>query len=676
MNRGVATLVAIATLLAHALALHSAGDGSLAAPFDVAHASFRMGRSLALEGTLSWSHGLFGLDSTPSPLWVLLCALGEALPISVTLFSQLASMGAAVATLALVMRFSGSRLAGLTASMLLVTLGAMASAAAAGTETTLVAALLMATLYALQRGWSRTLALILVVLWWTRPEAALAILVCLGLVLVARRGARAGGPVPSPLAFLPLALVFGLEAIMRSSVGRPPLSPALATIMDMDPERIRLGFAWLWDMARGSVSPLLALAPLALCLAGRLSRLGCQALALAVGWLAAIVFMGGGDQPFLQTALPAVPLLFLAVQEALFTILDSERWGTEKAAWLAVIAAVLGSVLASRFPADLGPLPLEGPQRAWQSSDRAPGPGRRKAMGRVSLADELQVTDRLRRVGNFMREHMNPEETILTPWPGAIAYLSRMPTLDLLGRATLAPGQEELLPWAGPHRVDIVRALEGGADYVLFTTSLVTRTPAEEDIAADWMRRVDDQRGQPGRLGEILDALGRYEMVGVPLGGRRRRPDQHRGTALFFLRSSALGLAPDLEVVLEGNRFRVQVHQRGPQQLANLTVEAHDTRGLIWRLRPSGVWTREPDVRARMGLLLAPTGSRSVLLVDQQLPHQLVTSGAPGDGSEEGETGDPPRIRLIRASLENPGARGAHRFAGVCEPASAVVPPQ
>jgi hypothetical protein len=676
MNRGVTTLVAIATLLALALALHSSGEGALAPPFDAAHASFQLGRNLALEGNLSWGVGVFGLDSTPSPLWVLLCTLGEALPVPVTLFSQVASMVAAVATLALVMRFSGSRLAGLTAVTLLVTLGAMASAAAAGTETMLVAALLMGTLYTLQRGWTRALALVLVLLWWTRPDAALAILVCLGLTLWARRRIRSHDPAPSPVAFLPVVLIITLEALLRPHLGHPPFPPAIAAMLDGDPERIRLGFTWLWDMARSSVSPLLGLAPLALCLVGRLSRLGCQALALALAWLATVILQGGSDQPFLQNSLPAMPLLFLAVQEALFVILDSGRWGTEKAAWAVILLGIFGSAFASRFPADLGPLPTEGPMRSWQSTSRAPGPGRRSILGRASLADELEQTQRLRRLGNFMREHMNPEETILTPWPGAISYLSRMPTRDLLGRATLAPGQERLLPWAGPHRVDVVLALNQGADYVLFTTAQVTRTPAAEDIATDWMRRLDNGRGGPERLAEILKAMGQYEMVGVFLGNRRRRPDQHRGTVLFFLRRRALDLAPSLEVVLEGDRFRVQVHQRGHQQLANLTVEAYDSNGHRWHLRPSGEWTTETDARARRGLLLVPTGSRTMLLVEQLVPHHLAFVGETGEGKEGAGSADPPRIRLIRARLANPGARGSHRFASVCEPASAVVLPE
>ncbi len=687
MNRAVATLVAIATLLAHALALHTAGDGALAAPFEAAHATFRLGRSLALEGDFSWGVGLFGLDSTPSPLWVLVSALGEALPVPVTTFAQVASMGAAVATLGLVMRFSGSRLAGLVAPTLLVTLGAMASAAAAGTETTLVAALLVGVLYCLRRGWNRALAMALVALWFTRPEAALTFPVCLALVWAIRRRPIDGETRPSFLAILPVLVLICAEGFLRTRLGQGALPPAVGTILgtlrealpgapEASSGRVQLGLLWLWELGRSSVSPLLGLGPLILWTLGRLSRLGGQALALALAYLAAIVLQGGGDQPFLQSALPAMPLLFLAVQEALFTILDSERWGTEKAAWTVVLVGILGSIFASRFPGDLGPLPLEGPARTWQTTSAPAAPGRRKVLGRLALADELERTSRLRRLGNFLREHADPEETILTPWPGAIAYLSRMPTLDFLGRATLAPGREALLPWAGPHRVDAVRALDQGADYVIFTTTPLVRTPTEEDIARDWLRSLDSEAFSPGRLQEIAAALGQYELVGVPLGERRRRPDQHRGTALFFLRRRALGRAPALAVGISGGQLRVEVQHPGHQQLADLTVEAFDEIGQRWNLSPAGTWTADQGVHARMSLLLAPTGSRSMLLVEGTLP----TEWPPGTDGGDSAAGHPPEgkpaIRLVRAHLTNPGARGTHRFADVCEPASIKVLPE
>ncbi|MAE28771.1 MAG: hypothetical protein CMJ87_07275 [Planctomycetes bacterium] len=683
MNRAVATLVAIATLLAHALALHTAGDGALAAPFESGHAAFRLGRSLALEGNFSWSPGLFGWDSTPSPLWVLIAAMGEALPVPVTTFAQLASLVFAVVTLALVMRFSGSRLAGLTAPTLLVTLGAMASAAAAGTELTLVAALLMGVLYCLRRGWTRSLALALVALWFARPETVLVLPVCWVLLWKGRRDPDGDHPSPSPLALVPVLLVIAAEIILRGRLGLATLPPALAAIVgtimpamggslalgQATPDRLAQGLRWLSDMARGTVSPFLGLIPLALWPLGHLSRLGSQSLALALAWLAAIVLQGGGDQPFLQSALPAIPLLFLAFQEALFTILDSRRWGTEKIAWGAVLLAIACSIFASRFPADLGPLPLDDLQRSWQTTKSPAAPGRRQVLGRLALADELQLTARLRRLGNFMREHADPEESILTPWPGAVAYLSRMPTLDLLGRATLAPGQAGLLPWIGPHRVDVVQALAQAPDFVIFTTALVSLTPAEEDIASDWMRRIDSERSRPGRLEEIVLALGPFELVGVPLAERRRRPDQHRGTALFFLRRRALGLAPTLTLAIDGGRLRVEVRHPGHQQLADLTVEAFDETGERWSLRPTGDWTRDQDVHARMGLLLSPTGSHSMLLAEEAWPAEWPA----GDPADTGAT--PPKVRLIRARLTNPGARGAHRFSNVCQPVSLAVLP-
>src|SRR6187401_2998799 len=77
MNRTIALFVALVTLVAHTLAIHSDVDGTFAFPYDQAYAGFRMARNLVFEGQLTWNPGTSAFESAPSMLWVLVCALGE-----------------------------------------------------------------------------------------------------------------------------------------------------------------------------------------------------------------------------------------------------------------------------------------------------------------------------------------------------------------------------------------------------------------------------------------------------------------------------------------------------------------------------------------------------------------------------------------------------------------------
>ena len=55
MNRATALLLAMATLLAHALAVHRDEDGSFGQPYEVAHEAYHLGRNLVREGSLAWN---------------------------------------------------------------------------------------------------------------------------------------------------------------------------------------------------------------------------------------------------------------------------------------------------------------------------------------------------------------------------------------------------------------------------------------------------------------------------------------------------------------------------------------------------------------------------------------------------------------------------------------------
>jgi hypothetical protein len=51
VNRGTVILLALAILLAHAIAIHRSDGGDVAAPYEIAHVAYRLGRNLVFEGS-------------------------------------------------------------------------------------------------------------------------------------------------------------------------------------------------------------------------------------------------------------------------------------------------------------------------------------------------------------------------------------------------------------------------------------------------------------------------------------------------------------------------------------------------------------------------------------------------------------------------------------------------
>src|SRR5512134_226939 len=72
MNRGTVILLALAILLAHTFAIHQTPQaGDIAAPYEIAHVAYRLGRNLVHEGAALWNPGGLPVESYPSALWVL-----------------------------------------------------------------------------------------------------------------------------------------------------------------------------------------------------------------------------------------------------------------------------------------------------------------------------------------------------------------------------------------------------------------------------------------------------------------------------------------------------------------------------------------------------------------------------------------------------------------------------
>src|SRR4029434_3098911 len=95
--------------------------------------------------------------------------------------------------------------------------------------------------------------------------------------------------------------------------------------------------------------------------------------------------------------------------------------------------------------------------------------GQSAPLGRDGLQDEIQRTSRLRGVGAFLRDKIDPELRVLSPWPGALGYLSGLRVPDALGRVTRPASDLRARPWGDLSRSDLVAALEQRPDYILPT---------------------------------------------------------------------------------------------------------------------------------------------------------------------------------------------------------------
>lgn len=649
MNRTIALFLALAILTAHALAIYQAGNGDIAPPYEYAHVAYRVGRNLAQTGRLVWDSSLPSTEVCPSLLWTGVCAVAERLYLSVTQFTQIIGAVCALATVFVVAQLSPDRLAGVIAPLLLVVSGGLAASALSGTEIPLLTLLVAVSFLCFERRWRVGLAIALPLTLATRPEGAL---FAIALVLIEAFGflRRKPSVLERPLfvAFVP-ALLLGLVTILvRWTQTGYLLSPALEALIVPNARTFRLGLASMRDFFVGLGAPTLVIFPVWYVARRHLAGAGRRALLLSGIWGLAVANGGGTLLPFAGEMVPVLPLLYISIQEAMTLALDSSKRGVPQLSWTLFTLGMVGSALASKYPGNLGPLPIEGVHRAWLDASSTPRAGRSSVLGRLTLAEEIKVSERLRAAGLFLRDNIDPTCTILSPWPGAIGYLSQLRVLDPLGRVSPPSNSPRVRSWAAAQRSDIGLALAEAPEYIVPTLSTRGDTPRADEIVEMWAMTMDGKPWTPERAGELLRLLADYEMIAVPLEYEGRTPSA--GAALFFLlRRRELGLAPELNVQVKGDQFRIEVEHHSHLQLADLEVELRHTDGRTWTMRPTGEFTRQRAL-ARKSLLLFPTGERRVLLAQGSLPPEL--AGA----------------RELRVALKNPGAEGRDIFTGACEP--------
>jgi len=649
MNRTIALFLALAVLLAHALALHKSPNGDVGPPYDQAHVAYRLGRNLAQTGSIRWEINEPPVEGHPSLFLIGLASIAEQGYVSVTTFCQ--TLGAIATFLAVIVVsfFSPVRLAGVIAPLLLVVSGGLAASALSGTEIPFAALFLTASFYAFEHRRPILFALCLPFLCTVRPEGvpiALAFLACeLSGSKLARPRPRNGRPPRMLTSFLPAAAVMAVVVTLRYVESGVLLSPSMRETVALD--ELGRGGRFVADFVRGSVTPLLAAFPLWYVARRTLLGTGARALLFTALWALAVAAGGGGSMPFTGEMVPVLPILCVSVQEAMQLALDSKRRGLPQLSWTLFLLGMFGSALASKFPGDLGPIPTEELHRRWLEPYAEPRHGYGSGLSRLALSEELRTTERLRAAGLFLRDQVAPDSTLLTPWPGAVGYLSHLRVLDLLGRTTPSPGRDRVRAWSGRPRADVLAALELRPDYVMPSLKVFTKTPHVLALASEWLSGLDTGPTGPWRLQRLVEAFGRYEMLAVPLqyGEALLAPD---ALVLYVLRRRALDLAPKLSIVLEDEHFRVEVRHRSHGQVVDLSVQLEDPDGNVYALRPTGQFVDEESVLTRTGLFLPDTGNRSIRLVRAELP-------------------PPGRATVLRAVLRNPGARGDHSFANASE---------
>ncbi|HEX6885682.1 MAG TPA: hypothetical protein VF530_20075 [Planctomycetota bacterium] len=653
MNRGTVILLALAILLAHTFAIHQTPDGELAAPHEMAHAAFRLGRNLVFEGTAAWNPGGPPHESYPSPLWVLWCAAAARAYVSPFVASQGLGLLAALATIVVLAQFSPKRSSGLIAPVLLAASGSVATAAFSGTEATLAMMLVTTTFLAFERGHRRLLALAASALVVTVPEgvAVLAFLLA-GEGAWRPRGAQAVRPPLWGAYALPVTVALGSTLVRRVWTGQW-LSPSAVELWQVAPERWRLGGEYLAGFALSSGFTLLVLVVVLSVCAGRSSAMGTRALALVALWWGLVALAGADELPFWSALVPVLPLFFLGVQECLRVWMD-ERAALARVAWPVLALSLGGAFLASKVPSNLGPLALEDPLTRWQTPRGNLAHAYPRPHGRLGLLEEIRSVENLRRLGLFLRQRTGADAVILTSSPGAIGYLSRREVRDLSGRAWPVPGEEHTRSWRGGPRIDLLAAMESDVDYIVPLVGTLSDDEEPSNLLREWLERYDRVGPTPERQAAVLAALDGFALVSVPVPARSRGPLEPARDPFPLLQRKDIELIPALAIESAGDRVRILARHEGSDIVADLCVRATRPDGSERYLAPTGRWDSSLPLDARTNLLLVRTGPRSIQMIEARVPPEL-------------------RGAAVTAWLHNPGMRMDAPLAPVGTPVTGTL---
>ncbi|QDU86278.1 hypothetical protein Pla163_34290 [Planctomycetes bacterium Pla163] len=659
MNRSASLLFAFGVLVAHALVLFQDALGHLARPTDEVHVAFHMARNLVREHSAAFNLGQPLLESYPSHAWVLLAALAERLYIGPNLLAQGTGLVSTLALVWVVSRFSPARLAGVMAPFLVVVSGSVATAALSGTEWPTFALLCAASLLMLEEGRPRALAACASLAILVRPEGIL-LVAALGALALASRSRHRSADEPRPGQARVKAFAFAVPFVVWLAIGGLRvaftghfLPPVIADAIDPDPRKWAAGSQQLIDFFARSGAMLLVVVPVAFGLVGRLSPRGRRALVVGLAWCLYVAWQGGNGLPMWQALVPAIPFLAVAIQEALTDLVDVDSGLVQRAAWTLFLLGLGASLLVSRRPSDIGPFPLESLQKAWMDAPEVERLFGNQA-GRPGLAQRLAEDERRRCAAIFVRENLETNAVVATLWPGAVAYLSGRTIVDLTGRATPHVGQR-LHGDFGPALVDLIQALGSEPDFLLPPIALDRIDGEVEEIARLWLDRYDLYGADdPRRVARLVEILGHYELVAVPIPVHSSLPNTASPEPYGILRHDRFGPQTELQINVRDGQLVVSARHTGHRQIVDLVVERVAADGSVMHLLPNGSFIDQGPAHARSHLLLHASGRRWIRLIEapfpawpplDQLRARLVAPGA--TALAEGDEGHTARVEAL-----------------------------
>ncbi len=633
MNRNLAVFLALTMLLAHVLAIQIDELGNFAFPHDQAYAVFEYARNLAMDGKLHWGESGGAGEGYPSLAWILIAQLGERFTNHVNLFCQTIGILCGLLTVYLLSRIRPNRIAGLIAPLCFVTSGIAATACGSGTEIALYTLACMLCYWSAERDHPWRLALGLLLLVTSRVEGSF---VAMALLLIYAPKLRTRGWSRTLAPFLVAALGVGLCALAWARSTEPWL-PFHGLLKPL-PGQYSEGWLSLLELLRTTSIPLLIVFPLAGLIRGRLGGMGARALLLAVLLLALGVAGGRSPLVFSQAFAVAMPLLYIAVQEGLIVALDARMLLRRTAIGL-FAACLFTTGLASRGNVDLGPVPLGSWQLRWMQSSGSARAGYDAPLARAGLIEELKNTERLRSVGLYLRQNMPADTRVLSPWPAAIAYISRLEVHDLLGRTNPIPYHEPRGVWTRRTRVDIAHALREQLPVIIPRIRPVTSVPTTEELASEWISEFDTPDQQPEREAEIRSLLEHYSLITVPIQSFVRALVQPPPEPFHLLVLRSATRLPELTLTESNGWMRVLCKHQSPLLSADLSIRLQSTDGSSRWLDPTGRSRVQPCL-ARTDLWIGDSGSREFELMrfplteqDFEVRAQLLNPGASGTGS-------------------------------------------
>ncbi|MBI5285131.1 MAG: hypothetical protein HY874_08570 [Chloroflexi bacterium] len=393
---------------------------------DDAYISYRYARNFADGAGLVWNRGDW-VEGYSNFLWVLTLAGVRKLGVDLVFGGRWLGFALAVAggagTYALSTRLLGGaagRAAGLAAALLLAAFGPWAAWSSAGLEGPLFAALVLAAvLLHLREADAPHAPPISGAVWalaaLTRPDGVVLFAISgafkLGEAIVRQRSAAPSRPMRREVIGLAawaagFAVIFAPYWVWRWIAYDSFFPNTYYAKVGAGIDQYRRGLHYLASFSREYAAWLLLLVPMAAALTPIRRGPLLYVAALAAGWMAYVVYVGGDSLARYRFLAPILPLELAAIAASGTAIVSAlaagrNRWLVEGAC-VAAVAALFGLALHA-------------------SSDDAALPPER-------LAVEQRVE-----IGRWLHDNMPRTASIAVIPAGAIPYESQLPAIDMLG---------------------------------------------------------------------------------------------------------------------------------------------------------------------------------------------------------------------------------------------------